>query len=103
MLYIITVLALLISQQDALSNSCTDAETLYCLIPVLLNNSEDCCLLDCNAIDQYMVVNILKELLPPFHNKISLPSPFFQSEDEERVPETMVTTYTLANHRKLQF
>lgn len=31
-------------QQDVLSNSCTAAETLYYLIPVLL--------LDCDAIDQ---------------------------------------------------
>jgi hypothetical protein len=50
-----------------------------------------------------MVENILKELLTPFHDRISLPSPFFQSEDEERVPGTLVTTYTLANPRKLQF
>jgi len=39
-------------QQDALSNSCTAAETLYYLIPVLLNNFEDCRLLECDAIDQ---------------------------------------------------
>jgi hypothetical protein len=50
-----------------------------------------------------MVMNILKELLPQLHDRISLPSPFFQTEDEERVPETLFTTYTLANPRKLQF
>jgi len=29
-----------------------------------------------------------------------LPSPFFQSEDEERVPETLVTTYIMAKPQK---